>query len=107
MRAGSQCKLPKNWREPIKNPRRSRGLSSFSVVKQCRGQLLAGCCFFLFAGFGFRRGFAFEGWTNAAFDDAVANAHEFQNRSRASIAESRFGQPQDAGVAAGPVAEAG
>src|SRR5262245_16885942 len=41
----------------------------------------------------------------AALDDAVANAHEFQNGPGAGIAQPRLGQPHDAGVAARTVHE--
>src|SRR5689334_6424398 len=59
--------------------------------------------FFLLAGFG--RSVAFEGRADAAFDNAIADADEFENCASASIAEARLSQPKNAGVTTGTIGE--
>lgn len=48
---------------------------------------------------------AVEGRAGGLAALAVVDADKLQNGPRAGIAQARLGQPQDAGVAAGPVAE--
>src|SRR3954468_7722061 len=49
---------------------------------------------------------AFEGRADAAFNDAITDADELEDRAGAGVAEAGLGEAEDARVAAGSIGEA-